>query len=46
MNGTLRRNGTEAPYHHVNVESIEKFHHEIEGAVDGDAEIEELDRVR
>ena len=26
--------------------SIEEFHHVIEGAVDGDAEIEKLNRVR
>jgi hypothetical protein len=43
---TLSRNRTEAPYQQINVESVEKFHHIIKGAVDRDAVIKELDCVR
>jgi hypothetical protein len=46
VDGSLRRNRTEALDQHFNVESIEELHDVIEGAVDGDAEIEELDRLQ
>ena len=41
----LGRRGPEAPDQRVGVEAVEQLHDVVEGAVVGDAEVEELDRV-
>ena len=46
VDGPLRRDGSRAAHERLGVEPIEQFHHVVERAVGGDAEIEEVHGMR